>query len=197
MGREEINVLPNGVGIRRQTLKKAVFLDRDGTLIEDLGYVHRIEDLHFLPGVIEGLKILRENFLFFIITNQSGIERGFYTVNDFHTLHNYFLNQLRSHGIEIERTYYCPHISGCDCKKPSTKFINEAIRRYDIESSESWVIGDHPSDIVMGRSARCKTVYLLTGHGKKHLGELEKEVRPTIIANDFLSAVKSIMPASF
>jgi D,D-heptose 1,7-bisphosphate phosphatase len=179
-------------------LKKAVFLDRDGTLIEDLGYVHRIEDLHFLPGAIEGLKRLQEHFLFFIITNQSGIERGFYTVDDFHTFHNYFLDQLRHYGIEIERTYYCPHISGCDCKKPNTKYIDEAIRLYGIESRDSWVIGDHPSDITMGRNARCKTVYLLTGHGKKHLGELEeKKVRPTIIADDFLSAAKSIMSASF
>ena len=175
-----------------------MFLDRDGTLIEDLGYVHRIEDLHFLPGVIEGLKRLQERFLFFIITNQSGIERGFYTIDDFHTFHRFFLDQLKCQGIEIERTYFCPHIGGCNCKKPSTKFIDEAIRLYGIDSIDSWVIGDHPSDIMMGKNARCKTIYLLTGHGRKHLGELEeKRVRPTIIANDFLSAVEFIMNASF
>jgi D-glycero-D-manno-heptose 1,7-bisphosphate phosphatase len=179
-------------------LKKAVFLDRDGTLIEDWGYAHRIEDLQFLPGVIEGLKRLQERFLFFIITNQSGIARGLYTIDDFHTFHNYFLHHLRCHGIEIERTYFCPHIGGCDCKKPSTKFIDEAIRLHGIESRDSWVIGDHPSDITMGRNARCNTVYLLTGHGRKHLSELEeKEVRPTIIVNDFSSAVEFIMSASF
>lgn len=173
-----------------------MFLDSDGTLIEDIGYAHRIEDLHFLPGVIEGLKILQEHFLFFIITNQSGIERGFYTVDDFHMFHNYFLHQLKYQGIEIERTYYCPHIGSCDCKKPSTKYMDEAIRLYGIESRDSWVIGDHPSDIIMGKNARCKTVYLLTGHGKKHLEELEKEIRPTMIANNFLSAVESIMSTS-
>jgi len=177
-------------------LEKAVFLDRDGTLIEDIGYAHRIEDLHFLPGVIEGLERLQEHFLFFIITNQSGIERGLYTVDDFHKFHNYFLYQLKCHGIEIERTYYCPHVGGCDCKKPSTKYIDEAIRLFGIESRDSWVIGDHPSDITMGKNARCKTVYLLTGHGKKHLGELEKEARPTMISNDFLSAVESILSSS-
>lgn len=174
-------------------MKRAIFLDRDGTLIEDTGYAHRIDDLQFLPGVIEGLKRLRERFLFFIITNQPGIERGFYTIDDFQMFHRFFLDQLRRQGIEIERTYFCPHIGGCDCKKPSTKYMDEAIRLYGIEPTDSWVIGDHPSDIIMGNNARCRTIYLLTGHGKKHLVEFEKQVRPTTIANDFLSAVEFIM----
>ena len=170
-----------------------MFLDRDGTLIEDFGYVHRIEDLQFLPGVIDGLKRLQAHFVFFIITNQSGIDRGLYTVDDFHTFHNFFLAQLKRQGIEIERTYFCPHINGCDCKKPSTKYIDEAIEQYDIESADSWAIGDHPSDIIMGRKAGCKTIYLLTGHGSKHVGELEEEAKPTKIANDFSSAVDIIL----
>ncbi len=83
-------------------MRKAVFLDRDGTLIEDRGYVHRIEDLQLLPGVIEGLKRLREHFLFFIITDQSGIQRGLYTIDDFYRFHRFFLDQLECQGIEIE-----------------------------------------------------------------------------------------------
>ena len=177
-------------------MRKAIFLDRDGTLIEDRGYVYRIEDLQFLPGVIEGLKRLREHFLFFIITDQSGIERGFYTMEDFHRFHGFFLDQLRCQGIEIEQTYFCPHVDGCDCKKPSTKHIDEATRLYRIELTKSWTIGDHPSDVVMGKNAGCNTVYLLTGHGRKHLRELEeKEVKPTIIADNFLSAVEFILRA--
>jgi len=145
-------------------------------LIEDRGYVHRIEDLQFLPGVIEGLKRLGEDFLFFIITDHSGIDRY--------------------QGIEIEQTYFCPHVDGCDCKKPSTKYIDEAIRLYGIESTKSWTIGDHSFDVVMGKNAGHNTVYLLTGHGRKHLRELEeKEVEPTIIADNFLSAVEFILRA--
>ncbi len=173
-----------------------MFLDRDGTLIEDRGYVHRIDDLQLLPGVIEGLKRLREHFLFFIITDQSGIERGFYTIDDFYRFHGFFLEQLRCQGIEIEQTHFCPHIGGCDCKKPSTKYIDEAIRLYEIEPINSWTIGDHPSDVVMGKNAGCNTVYLLTGHGRKHLRELEeKDAKPTIIADSFLSAAEFILRA--
>ena len=178
-------------------MRKAVFLDRDGTLIEDRGYVYRTEDLQFLPGVVEGLKRLREHFLFFIITDQSGIERGFYTIDDFYRFHGFFLNQLRHQDIEIEQTYFCPHVDGGDCKKPSTRHINEATRLYEVELTKSWTIGDHPSDVVMGKSAGCSTVYLLTGHGREHFRELEeKEVEPTIVADNFLSAVEFILHAS-
>lgn len=175
-------------------MNKSIFLDRDGTLIEDSGYVHRITDLKVLSGVIEGLKMLQHHFLFFIITNQSGIERGLYTLDDYIRFNDFLLRQLRYQGIIIERTYFCPHISGCDCKKPSIKYIREIVKYYEIELAKSWTIGDHPSDIIMGKNAGCKTVYLLTGHGKKHYNELEeKKIKPTIIAENFLSAAKCII----
>ena len=175
-------------------MNKSIVLDRDGTLIEDSGYVHRIEDLEVLSGVVAGLKMLQNHFLFFIITNQSGIERGLYTIDDFYRFNDFFLRQLRYQGITIERTYFCPHISGCDCKKPSIKYIREIVRCYEIELAKSWTIGDHPSDIIMGKNAGCKTVYLLTGHGRKHYNELEeKKIKPTIIAENFLSAAKCII----
>jgi len=174
-------------------MKKAIFLDRDGTLIEDRGYAYKIEDLKIYPGVVDGLRLLQRDYLFFIITNQSGIERGFYTEEDFHRFNNYLLEQLKIENIKIEKTYFCPHIKGCDCKKPSTKYIEEIASEYSINLQESWVIGDHPSDIVMGRNAGCKTVYLLTGHGRKHFDELKlKRINPTIISVDFLSAAKDI-----
>jgi histidinol-phosphate phosphatase family protein len=180
--------------MRCLVLIRSIFLDRDGTLIEDRGYVHKIKDLRFLPGVIEGLKILQKYFLFFIITNQSGIERGYYTLEDFYRFNNYFLNKLKFQGIRIEKTYFCPHINGCACKKPSIKYINDIVRLYEVELATSWVIGDHPSDIIMGKKARCRTVYLLTGHGKKNYKELnEKKIEPTIVAEDFLSATKYII----
>ncbi len=174
-------------------MKKAIFLDRDGTLIEDKGYEHKIDSLKIYQGVIEGLKLLQEDYSFFIITNQSGIERGFYSTEDFYQFNNYFLRQLEKQGVIIERTYFCPHIKGCKCKKPNTKFIEEIVSEYGIDLVESWVIGDHPSDIIMGKNAGCKTAYLLTGHGEKHLKELESiGIRPTIIASDFLIAARQI-----
>lgn len=174
-------------------MQKAIFLDRDGTLIEDKGYEHKIETLRIYSGVIEGLKLLKEDYLFFIITNQSGIEKGYYTVEDFHNFNNHLLKNLEEHNIKIEQTYFCPHISGCECKKPSTKFIEEIVSLYNINLEKSWVIGDHLSDIEMGIRAGCKTVYLLTGHGKKHLSDLgEKRLDATIVGKSFLSVAKKI-----
>jgi D-glycero-D-manno-heptose 1,7-bisphosphate phosphatase len=174
-------------------MRKAIFLDRDGTLIEDKGYVHEIEDFKLQNGVIEGLNLLKNGYLFFVITNQSGIGKGLYTTEDFHRFNNFLLEQLRKQNIEIGKTFFCPHVSGCVCKKPSTKYLKEAESEFEINLTISWVIGDHPSDIIMGKNAGCKTVYLLTGHGKKHFKELEvKAITPDIIVSDFLSAAKQI-----
>ena len=174
-------------------MAKAIFLDRDGTLNEDNGYVHKVENLKILPGVIEGLRLLQKDYLFFIITNQSGIARKYYNEKDFLKFNNHLLEKLALEDIRIERTYFCPHLSSCDCRKPSTKFIEEIVKEFDINLIYSWVIGDHPSDILMGIKAGCKTAYLLTGHGIKHISELEKNsIKPTIIEEDFLKAAQKI-----
>lgn len=174
-------------------MKKAIILDRDGTLIEEGNYIYKIEDFKLYPDVIEGLKLLKKEYLFFIITNQSGIGRGYYTEEDFHKFNDFLLTQLKKENIKIEKTFFCPHIDGCECKKPSTKFIEEIVSEYKINLGKSWVIGDHPSDIIMGINAGCKTIYLLTGHGTKHLKELDElNIKPTFIASNFLYASKYI-----
>ncbi len=174
-------------------MKRAIFLDRDGTLIEDKGYEHKVESMKIYPGVIEGLKLLQKDYLFFIITNQSGIGKGYYTVKDFHQFNGHLLKKLNANGVEIERTYFCPHIGGCDCKKPSTKFVEEIVSDYEIDLKESWVIGDHPCDVAMGIKAGCKTAYLLSGHGVKHLDELkESNIEATIVSEKFLDVAKKI-----
>jgi len=174
-------------------VNRAIFLDRDGTLIEDKGYAYKVADLKLFPEVVEGLSLLKEDYIFFIITNQPGIGMGLFKVEDFEAYNNSLINLLKEHGINIERTYFCPHIGGCDCRKPSTKYIEEIARDFQVSIKESWVIGDHPSDIIMAINAGCHSVYLLTGHGEKHLLELEsKGIRPTFIAPDFLSAARCI-----
>lgn len=178
-------------------MKKAIFLDRDGTLIEDGGYVFRVEDVKFYPEVISGLNLLKKDYMFFIITNQSGIEKGLITFEDFHKVNDFMLSLLKENGIIIERTYFCPHApsSNCDCRKPKTKYMDEIVSEFrEISLKDSWTVGDHPTDVIMGKNAGCKTVYLLTGHGKKHLPELESSgIKPTIIAENFLDAAKGIL----
>lgn len=176
--------------------KKAIFLDRDGTLIEDRNYAYKIEDLELLPGVIDGLKLLRNRFLFFIVTNQSGIGRGYYTIQDFHIFNNHLLKILKEEKINILKTYFCPHVreDNCECRKPKTKFIKEIINEFKVDIKRSWMIGDHPSDIQFGIKAGCSTIFLTTGHGDKHISELESlGIKPTIICDNFLKASKQIL----
>ncbi|MFX1590212.1 MAG: D-glycero-alpha-D-manno-heptose-1,7-bisphosphate 7-phosphatase [Promethearchaeota archaeon] len=176
--------------------KKAIILDRDGTLIEDRDYAYKIEDFEILPGVIEGLNLLKERFLLFIVTNQSGIGKGYYSIENFHTFNNHLLNTLDKNRINIEKTYFCPHLTEdhCECKKPKPKFIQLIAKEYNINLKESWIIGDHPSDILFGLNGGCKTAYLRTGHGERHVEELEQQnIKPDIIIDNFLEACKLIL----
>ncbi len=173
-------------------MNKAVFLDRDGTLNIDPGYVRKIEDFELYPNVIKALKLLK-NFQLFIITNQSGIGRGYYTEKDFHKFNNHLIAELRKEGINIKETFYCPHHPDeeCDCRKPSTRFIKEAAKKYGLDLKKSFVIGDHPHDIEMGHKAGIKTIYMLTGHGEKH--KKDQKHKPDLVTYDILEAAKWII----
>ena len=176
--------------------KRAIILDRDGVLIEDKDYSYKIEDLEILPGVIKGLKQLQSNFIFFIVTNQAGIGKGYYTVEDFHKYNEYLISILNENKIKIEKTFFCPHVKedNCECRKPNPKYLNEIADQWDVDMSSSWMIGDHPSDIQFGINGGCKTVYMVTGHGEKHLHDLEvKGIKPTSMHSTFLEATKDIM----
>lgn len=146
-------------------MEKAIFLDRDGTINKDTGYVSQIKEFEFLPGVVEALKILNDlGFLLIIITNQSGIARGFYSENDFVKLDNWMRSELLKHGIRISKTYYCPHLSisnipkyrkACQCRKPKTGLFEQAIREFNIDLKNSFVIGDHMRDCELARKNKC------------------------------------------
>lgn len=173
-------------------MKKAIFLDRDGVINYDPGYVHKIEDFKLLPYVTKALSMLK-GFELFIVTNQSGIGRGYYTKKDFLLFNDHLIKVLESEGIKIKKTYYCPHKPSdkCDCRKPSIKFLKLAEKEFNINLSESFVIGDHPHDIVMGKNAGCKAIYILTGHGEKHINELT--IKPDFIAKNLVEAAKYIL----
>lgn len=173
-------------------MNKALFLDRDGTLNEDPGYVHKIEDFKLLPKTIEALKSLKD-FKFFIITNQSGIGRKFFTKDDFERFNNHLIDVLKENNITIEKTFVCPHHPNeeCDCRKPNIKVIKEVEKKFNIDLKKSWVIGDHPHDIEMGKNAGCRTIYVLTGHGQKHLNE--SEIKSDFTAGNLLEASKFIL----
>ena len=178
---------------------KAVFLDRDGCLNEDTMYPHKPADFKLLPGVIEGLKKLKDEFIFIIITNQSGIGRGIFTKEDMDIFNKKLIDELKKEGIEIKKIYHCPHTPEqlCECRKPSDKYIKDAEKEFSIDLKNSWAVGDHPHDAEMGIKAVIKSIYLLTGHGAKHKEDLKKNnINPDFIAKDFLQAAEFIMKKS-
>ena len=132
-------------------MNKAIFLDRDGTINVDKNYLYKIEDSEFIDGVIEGLQILQElGFKLIVITNQSGIARGYYTDKDAHIIFDYMINELKKNGVIIEQVYYCPHIGNeCDCRKPKLGLFYRAQKDYDIDFSKSYAIGDKLRDLAI------------------------------------------------
>lgn len=171
--------------------QKAVFIDRDGTLVEEVNYLHRVEDLRFFEYTDEAIKLLKENgFLVLIATNQSGIGREVYTESDMHGIHEAIQNDLTE---KIDAFYFCPHLpnSGCGCRKPNLGMIEQACRDFDIDLENSWMIGDKKLDVELGTNAKLNTALVLTGYGKDHLEELEQ--KPDFVAETLLEVVNHII----
>mgnify|MGYP002719324495 CR=1 FL=1 len=142
--------------------KKALFLDRDGVINEDFGYIFKIEDFKFLDGIFQLLKEFKKReFLIIIITNQSGIQRGYYTTKDFEILTDYMKDEFKKRDIDIDKVYFCPHLSGCECRKPNPGMILAAKDELGIDLSKSYLIGDKLSDIEAGKNAGVKNLFLL------------------------------------
>lgn len=145
-------------------MKKIVFLDRDGVINEDFAYVSKIEDFNFISGVFEACKkFLALGYELIIITNQSGIGRGYYKEEDFLNLTQYMEKEFENKGIKILKVYYCPHSPNedCKCRKPKIGMIKQALSDFDISLSESWLIGDKLSDIECAKNANIKNRILI------------------------------------
>ena len=161
-------------------MKKAVFLDRDGVINEDSGYVSKISDFKFINGVFEALRGFKElGYLLIIVTNQSGISRGFYTLKDFENLNKFMLSEFEKNGIEIKKVYFCPHSpeENCECRKPKAGMILAGIKEFDIDVSKSILIGDKPSDIEAANVANLGNAYQIgkDGNSLKEIYEMIKE----------------------
>jgi D-glycero-D-manno-heptose 1,7-bisphosphate phosphatase len=172
---------------------KAVFLDRDGTINIDRKCVYKKENFEFFPDTAEGLKLLSNYFKLFIITNQSGIGRGYYTLADMHDLHEFMLDELKKHDVEIGGIFYCPHDPDlhCGCRKPSIGMITQAEDKYGpFDYRNSWVIGDKTSDISVGRKLGSNTVLIKSGYWDEN--DLFN-FKPTFVAYSLLGAARKIL----
>lgn len=151
-------------------MNKAVFLDRDGTINVEKDYLYRIEDFEYLPGVIEGLKFLQDKgYLLIVITNQSGIARGFYTEDDYFCLDQWMKDDLAQKGIKITASYYCPHLPDavipeyaveCDCRKPKLGMYYKAADEWNIDLDKSIAVGDRMRDLEICLNTKCKGILI-------------------------------------
>lgn len=132
-------------------MNKAIFLDRDGTINVDKNYLYKIDDWEFIDGVVEGLQILQNlGYKLIVISNQSGIARGYYTEKDANKVFEYMTNELKKNGVIIEKSYYCPHIGDkCNCRKPKLGLFYQAQKEFDIDFSKSFAIGDKLRDVLI------------------------------------------------
>ena len=151
-------------------MKKAVFLDRDGTLNIDHGYVHKIDDFQFIEGSIDALKALKEmGYLLVLVTNQSGIARGYFSEDQFLQLTEWMDWSLADRGVDLDSIYYCPHHpegkgeykEECECRKPKSGMLLEAIKALKIDPAQSIMVGDKIEDLKAGIGAKVKTNILV------------------------------------
>jgi histidinol-phosphate phosphatase family protein len=177
--------------------KKAVFLDRDGTINEEINYLSKIEELKVLPKVPSAIKLLNENgFLVIIITNQSGVARGIFTIGTLNEINEHLINTLRSEGAKIDGIFICPHHpdSGCDCRKPKTGLLKKAALEFKINMSSSYMIGDKYTDLKTGVNSGCKTILVLTGYGREETEKMDDwDFKPDFVAGDLFEAAKWII----
>ncbi len=157
------------------SLRPAAFLDRDGVLNQDLGYVHRVADFHWLPGAVQACRRLQEaGYALVVVTNQSGVARGLYTLADVETLHAHMKAELAKASVQLTDVYACPHLPGgtlaaysldCDCRKPRPGMLLQAMREHDLDPSRSVLFGDKSSDLQAGAAAGVARGYLV-GEGQ-------------------------------
>jgi len=166
----------------------AVFLDRDGTINKEMGYLQDPAQFELLPNAPEGMKRFREmGYRIVVITNQNGIGLGYFTPRDFYKVNSAMFRALRPHGVVIDRIYFCPHGLGeaCDCRKPNTALIERARQDLNLDLAHSIVIGDRTLDIEMARRAGMTGILVKTGAGG---GDKEFDAPPHYVAEDLLDA---------
>lgn len=171
--------------------RRAVFLDRDGTLIEEVNFLSRVGDLRIFPYTSEALRLLKDaGFLIVVVTNQSGIGRGIYDADAMHAIHDAM--QIQLNGM-VDAFYFCPHLpcDGCSCRKPGLGMIESATKDHPIDLEKSWMVGDKKIDVETGHNAGMKSAMVMTGYGRAHSKTLDQQAE--IIAEDLLEAVQAIL----
>ncbi len=196
--------------IRTAVVKKrgvvGVFLDRDGTIIEEVEYVSRPEEIVVLPQVAAAIKLFNQNSIpVLVVTNQSGVARGFFPEDTVREINEFLAEMLREAGAVIDRFYFCPHHPDygdypyrqqCSCRKPKVGMLQQAADDYNIDLSRSYVIGDSFCDLEAAHNAHAKAVLVLTGYGTNTRGDMqcnETGIASHFVAPDLLAAARWVI----
>ena len=186
-------------------MRRAVFMDRDGTISEEVGYVNHPARYRVFPYSAEAVRQLNvSNWLAILVTNQAGVARGYFTEDMIGAVHGVLNLELERAGAHLDAVYYCAHHPSvgespyrldCDCRKPRPGLIRRAAQEFDIDLQHSWMIGDRYSDIELARNAGVHSCFVLSGYGR---GEWEYQRtnwkhEPDLVAEDLLEAVKKIV----
>lgn len=179
-------------------MRRAVFLDRDGTINLEKEYLYRIEEFEFVPGAPEAIRMLNQaGFFVVVVTNQSGVGRGYYGEEDLEKLHRHIARELELHGAHVDAWMYCPHhpdgrgsyARTCTCRKPLPGMLCEAARRFDLLLDQSVMIGDKNVDVQAGRAAGCRSILVRSGYGAAEEPFISGEFE---VYDDLLSAAVSL-----
>lgn len=188
--------------------RRAVFIDRDGTISEEVGYINHPSRFTVFPYSAPAVKLLNDQgWLAILVTNQAGVARGYFSEAMIQTVHEKLRRDLGSSGARLDGIYYCahhpsvgeePYRQDCDCRKPKPGLVHRAADELDIQLDESWMIGDRYSDIEMARNAGVQSAFVLSGYGR---GEWENQRdewkhQPDLIAETLLEAISKITSAS-
>jgi len=180
-----------------------IFLDRDGTINQEVDYVRSTDEFHLIEGSAPGIRELNEQgWQVFVVTNQSGIARGFLTETQLAEIHSTLEKALRAHGASIDAIYYCPHHPDfgkppyravCDCRKPNIGMITRAIHEFDLDLERLFVVGDRLLDMQMGRAAGARCILVRTGYGERELELCRADGgSPDYVADNLSDAVQYI-----
>ena len=187
------------------TPRPAVFLDRDGTINEEVDYLTRVEDFRLLPGAARAIARLREaGYVVVVVTNQSAVARGMLTEAGLAEIHDEMRRQLALEGAELDGICFCPHHpdhgeppyrQDCACRKPKPGMLHQAAEDLGIDLSRSVMVGDKVIDVETGWNAGCRSMLVRTGYGEKAYGEMDRETRDRIacVARDLLEAVDWVL----
>ena len=159
----------------------AIFLDRDGTINIDKDYLYKVSDWEWISGAQQSIQKLQNlGFKIIVVSNQSGIARGFYNITDVDNLHSFIHSDLEKSKIKIDGFFYCPHHpsygASCDCRKPSPFMLIKAKELLNLDLKSSWIIGDRVSDMECGIAAGVKPLFVKTGHGLNELSILKGDI---------------------